>query len=54
MTTRPDLDRPEPRLVKAERQGHVDVDQPRRGALNQSRDAAQHRRYTALYDDLQN
>lgn len=53
-TIRTPLDRPDRDPVRRQTPEHVDVETRLRGALEQGRDSSQHRRFTALYDDLQN
>ncbi len=48
------FDRPDTNLVKPTPPTHVVVLEDTRGSLDLKRDGAQHRRYTSLYDDLQN
>lgn len=49
-----EFDRPDPNLVRAMAPSHTTVLERMRGSLNLDLDGSQHRRYTAMYDDLQN
>lgn len=49
-----DFDRLDPNLKGAVEPEHTIVLDRMRGALNLDRDVSQHRRYTAMYGDLQN
>lgn len=48
------FDRPDTNLMKPKSPTHVAVVEDMRGSFDLKRDGSQHRRYTSLYNDLQN